>query len=78
MLTRIKKWGNSLAIRIPAAFSKDIGFEDGCEVELKVESGKLMIEPVRRKKLEQLLKLVTPDNIHAEVEWGKTVGKEHW
>ncbi len=34
--TKLSKWGNSLAIRIPAAMAKDAGLAEGDQLELKL------------------------------------------
>ncbi len=79
MLTKVQKWGNSLAVRIPAAFAKEIGLYPDTEVELKLEDDRLIIVPNNRKKqLEKLLEQITPENLHSEVDWGKKSGKEEW
>ena len=78
MLTKVQKWGNSLAVRIPSAFAKEIGLCPDAEVELRLEDKKLVIIPSKRKQLEELIKQITPENVHSEVDWGGKVGKEDW
>jgi len=78
MLTKVQKWGNSLAVRIPSAFAKEIGLSPNMEVELKLENNKLVIIPNRKRQLEKLLEQITPENVHSEVDWGKKIGKEEW
>jgi len=78
MLTKVQKWGNSLAIRIPSAFAKEIGLRPDSEVELKLENNKLVIVPNKKKHLEELLNQIMPENLHAEVDWGVKSGKEEW
>jgi len=80
MVTRIQKWGNSLALRIPNAFAREIGLEQGAPVEVTLRQGKLVIEPVEEPPLSlaQLLKGVTDENLHDEVDTGPAVGKEIW
>jgi len=74
----VAKWGNSLAVRIPATDAKRVGFQEGTQVEIRAKAGKLIIEPARRKyKLKELLAAITPENQHGEVEWGRT-GNEEW
>jgi len=43
MLTKVQKWGNSLAVRIPSAFAKQIRLSAGSDVELRLENGKLIL-----------------------------------
>jgi antitoxin MazE len=44
------------------------------------ESGRIVIEPVRRKEydLAELMKGITRKNLHSEVTFGGPVGKEAW
>lgn len=77
MKTTIQKWGNSLAIRIPKAFAVQLGIDPGEEVELSMNSNSLLIKPAKLT-LEELLKNVTPEQLHGETDWGTPVGKEVW
>ena len=75
----VSKWGNSLALRIPATFAEMVGLEEGTEVDLKVSAGSLIIKPVRRRfALKQLVSRITPENSHREIDWKGPVGKEVW
>lgn len=76
----IRKWGNSLAVRIPRAFAAETCLEDGSVAELMLEDGKLVIRPVpeRPYRLETLLAEVTEENAHAEVDTGPSAGREAW
>jgi antitoxin MazE len=80
METRIQKWGNSLALRIPQAFATEVGLSQDSPVELTLEEGRLVIHPISKGifTLEELLARVTPDNLHGEVGTGTPVGKEAW
>jgi antitoxin MazE len=84
MKIRFAKWGNSLAIRIPAAFAKEIGASEGRRAEITVENGALVIRPAtrrtkrRRYTLEDLVQGMTKENLHPETEWGPPRGKEVW
>jgi len=78
--TRIQKWGNSLALRIPKSFAQEVGLESSSPVDILLEDGKLVVVPEAGPKflLEELLKQVTKDNLHDEVKTGTPVGKEIW
>lgn len=39
MKTRVQKWGNSLALRIPKSFANDVGLEKDSAVESGGTSG---------------------------------------
>jgi antitoxin MazE len=78
MQTKIQKWGNSLAVRIPKAFVKEAHVAYGTSVDLSVVDGKIVIDPHTEPeyRLEDLLKGVTKRNLHAEVDTGEAVGRE--
>jgi antitoxin MazE len=80
MKTRIQRWGNSLALRIPKPFAVEAGIEENSSVELSLEKGKLIIVSSQKPKfiLKQLLSQVDKDNLHPEVETGPPVGREVW
>jgi antitoxin MazE len=79
MRTRIQKWGNSLAVRIPKPFAEGAGLKASTEVEVSLEEGELRVAPVRpRWELDQLLSKVTKQNRHPEVETGPMAGREAW
>jgi antitoxin MazE len=80
MKTRIQKWGNSLALRIPKAFAAEVGLQNDSPVEVSLASGKLVVAPMMKSKvtLRQLLAQVTAENMHCEVVTGAPVGKEAW
>lgn len=80
METRVKKWGNSLALRIPRALASQIGLESGSPVRLSLRRKELVIVPVPRPRLtlDDLLAQVTEENLHAETDTGRVVGGEEW
>ena len=43
MRTRIQKWGNSLALRIPKSFAAEVKLEQGSEIEVSLVDGKLVV-----------------------------------
>jgi antitoxin MazE len=66
MKTRIQKWGNSLAVRIPKSYAEDLGLADNSPAEMSLEDGAIVIKPDRDKvwDLDALLAGVTDDNLH--------------
>ena len=80
MNQHVKKWGNSAAVRIPAATLAAAGLKTDDAIEVREEGGRIIIEKIQSPAitLEWLLEGVTPDNIHAEVDFGPPVGKEIW
>ena len=80
MRTRVVKWGNSLGLRIPKSFAKEIRVGDGSPVDLKLENGQLVVRVVETPPLtlDELLAGVTDENVHGEVETGDALGGESW
>jgi antitoxin MazE len=80
MKTRVQKWGNSLALRIPKSFATEVGLQRETAVEVSLAEGRLIITPIAKPKptLQQLLANVTEDNLHHEVNTGVAVGNENW
>lgn len=80
MRIRIRKWGNSLALRIPAAFARETGIGPGAEVDLTLEEGRLIITPpaLGPYSLADLLEGVTDENLHEAVDTGSPRGREAW
>ncbi len=80
MKTRIQKWGNSLALRIPKSFASEVGLECNAPVEISLVDGNLVVKPDVQPvpSLDELLAQVTEDNMHREIDTGSAVGKEAW
>lgn len=78
MKTVLKKWGNSALVRIPASVIQAAHLELDETVDVREESGRVVIEPVQRKEydLAELLKRITRENLHDAVDFGGAVGKE--
>ena len=72
------KWGNSVALRIPAAFAKELDVSDGSAAEITVKDGSLIVTPVSRLaySLDQLLEGMTAENMYGEIGTGGPVGNE--
>jgi antitoxin MazE len=74
----VRKWGNSLGIRIPQAFAKEVQIDEGTEVDLTIEGASIVLTPKPTLSLSALLNAVTDDNRHAEIGTGKPAGRESW
>lgn len=72
----IKKWGNSASVRIPASVMAVANLSIDTKVDIREESGRIIIEPVQEDELAMLVADITPDNLHNEVEFGPALGKE--
>jgi antitoxin MazE len=80
MKTKISRWGNSLALRLPRKLAASHNLEEGSAVEIIEDSGELKLRPLKEVKfgLNDLLAGVTDENRHGEVKTGSPVGKESW
>ena len=80
MITKIQKWGNSLGIRLPSVFIKELELKDNSSVEIKLADKKIVIEPVKivQYDLDELLSKVSEENIHEEIIFDGPEGKEIW
>jgi len=68
MRTKVWRWGNSLAVRIPKRLAEKAELRPSTEVEVFLEDGELRVAPVHpRWDLNQLLSKVTKRNLHGEV-----------
>jgi antitoxin MazE len=76
----VRKWGNSASVRIPAALLKAARLALDEPVDVREESGRIVIEPARRKEydLAELVKGITRGNLHDAIDFGEPVGKEAW
>lgn len=74
----VKKWGNSASVRIPASVMAAAGLHLDQAVDVREDNGRIVIEPVAREEydLADLLAGITPENIHAEIDFGAPVGNE--
>ena len=79
MRVTIRRWGNSLALRIPKAVALGVGAQEGTELDLTVAEGNLIASPVRKKHdVRGMIQRITAKNRHPETEWGPPQGKEVW
>ncbi|MGI4978654.1 MAG: AbrB/MazE/SpoVT family DNA-binding domain-containing protein [Janthinobacterium lividum] len=76
----MKKWGNSAAVRIPAAVLEAAHVRLDQPVDVREEGGRIVIEPLApaRYDLAALVAGITDDNRHDPVDTGAPVGRESW
>jgi len=77
---KVKKWGNSLAVRIPQTLAREVGIVANTTVELARSGDTIVIEakPDDADRLEQLTAQITDDNRHDATEFGPPAGREVW
>jgi antitoxin MazE len=79
MQTQVDKWGDSLAVRIPENYVRDLHLKEGTEVEVSLVDEGLLLRPrPKQYTLEELVAQITPENVHGETDWGPPVGRESW
>lgn len=88
MQMTIKKWGNSLATRIPKTIADSIGLHYEQNVEIEAVEGKIVITPIKKSQrkeyaLDDLLSKCDAQSVRLndeEREWleAAPVGKEIW
>ena len=78
MTVALKKWGNSLALRIPKDIATTLSIEYNSNMELSIENGALVLKPQKNSRLEDLVFKINSSNLHNEIDTGKSVGNEEW
>ncbi|HTU32667.1 MAG TPA: AbrB/MazE/SpoVT family DNA-binding domain-containing protein [Candidatus Acidoferrum sp.] len=80
MRAAVKKWGNSASVRIPKTVLQAAELDLDDAVDVREESGRIIIEPLHRKEydLAELLKGISRRNLHDETDFGGPVGNEVW
>jgi antitoxin MazE len=73
-------WGNAPAIRIPKAVMQRANLREGDTVQFEVDSPGVIVvrAAIEQRSLEDLVAGITPNNRHAETEWGQSKGREVW
>ena len=77
----LKRWGNSLAVRIPAAVAGEVAFTEGQEVDIEVQDGSITIRPhsaIRRFSRERYLQQLREGKLvpHEKIDFGEPQGAE--
>lgn len=89
MKAKLSRWGNSLAVRLPADIVRELGFREGQVVELTANKPNLEIAPLPQGRryadgipiytMEELLAdmdRLGPEAVPPLVEWGPDRGAE--
>jgi len=80
MISKLIKIGNSLCIRLPAVFTKELKLSENSPIEIKIDKEKIVIAPVELKKYDskELFSKISEENLHSETQTGKAMGREVW
>lgn len=78
MLTRMQKWGNSYAVRLPKAVVQEMGLKEGETLQVEVVKRHIRLRrPVKREySLDELVAGINRSNLHGEVDFGVPEGRE--
>lgn len=78
MTIAVKKWGNSLALRIPKDIAKSMQVDDNSLLDLELSKDGLLLKPQKKSRLEELVSKIDETNLHSEINTGRRVGSEEW
>ena len=78
MNVAVKKWGNSLAIRIPKDIVHSLSIENNSLMEMQVNDGVLTCITRKEPDLKLLVSKITGENLHREIDISWNSGDEKW
>lgn len=78
MTVALKKWGNSIALRIPKDIATTLDVDNNSLMELDIHDGVLTLRPKKENVLEALVSQINSENLHREMDTGESVGNEEW
>jgi len=78
MIAKTAQWGNSIGVRIPKDLAKKAGISVDSTVEIDEVDDGIIIKPVGKREysLKELVRRISSQNRHSEVDFGRPVGKE--
>ena len=77
MQAQIQKWGNSLGLRIPSQFAKQLELHPGSTVTIEIKDRRIIIQ-TPKYDLDQMLENITSENRHHQIFDDKQHGNEEW
>jgi antitoxin MazE len=79
METNIKKWGNSLAIRLPKEILSQNDLREGSRIAILEKEGEIVLKKKESLALSELISGISKENTHQSYwEDIPVVGKEIW
>lgn len=73
----LQKWGNSQGFRIPKTILESLEWQENEQFSLSAQKGKIIIEPVKkRKSIQELFADFEGSYEATEIDWGEPAGKE--
>lgn len=79
MITQLKPWGNSQAIRISKEMIEESGFRSNQDLEITAKPGQIIITVAHpRLTLKERIRKYGPIRSYPEMDWGEPMGNERW
>lgn len=78
MLTKMQKWGNSYAVRLPKPVVQETGIREGEALQVEVVNRNIRLRrpPKRGYSLDELVAGIRRSNLHGEADFGAPEGNE--
>jgi antitoxin MazE len=77
LTTKIVKWGNSLAVRIPKPVAEEAGVREGEPIAIEARPGEINVRREQKvPTLKELVAQITPENRYDDIPSGPERGKE--
>ncbi|WP_255584942.1 AbrB/MazE/SpoVT family DNA-binding domain-containing protein [Virgibacillus saliphilus] len=78
MTVTARKWGNSIGVSIPEWLANKYDLVNGSQMEVVDGGNGIILKPVVEDdpSLDELLSMITPENEHEEIDFGKPEGAE--
>ncbi|MEK7405574.1 MAG: AbrB/MazE/SpoVT family DNA-binding domain-containing protein [Acidobacteriota bacterium] len=76
MKVSVQKAGEQLAVTIPPEVAMESRLEPGTVLDLSVQGGQIVLKRAHRATLEELVRRITPETLHGDVDFGPAVGRE--
>jgi len=67
-----------LGIRIPNLIVREFSLKNGSIVNINDNGNEIVIKPIRKNRLSEMLDKINDQNLHEEIETTGPVGKEIW
>ena len=77
MTATISKWGNSQGLRFPKSVLKELNLSIGDKVKFLIQDDKIILEPVKKYDIKELVKKI-PSDYKPYEEFNDKSGLEEW
>ena len=77
MLSQVRKWGNSLGVRVPKRIANKLDIKEGSSIDIRANNNQIIITS-NTSELESLIDRINDQNRHSLIFDDAPVGKEIW